>query len=333
MGAHYGAHPLRAPNSSQATLPPARLFGAPVHPHVVHAPPPAPLGARAPMVPLPHVHMAPHIAHVPVCSGAPPVSAHSAPNYYELYADAVSHARCLQETLDATRRELERARERVSQLERAKPDPPRVQSRYWTPDEHARFLEALGVHGAKDVRAIASFVGTRNATQVRTHAQKFFLRRAREAKGGSALQNARKRSMSESDLARVDRAHATPPGSPLPRELRFPLPKPLSKPPTGDTLMLNAPALPPPQPLPPPVPTFGAHVSSLTKPALSIPAMMNAAPPSSMHLSTHIESRFGRPSADKPPAPLPSTHSDNSGINLLSLVASEREMQSVNMRH
>lgn len=73
-------------------------------------------------------------------------------------------------------------------------------------------------YGPKDVRAIASYVGSRNATQVRTHAQKYFLRVAREAKAGNALQAVRKRSMSESDLARVGRAVGTPPDSPLPRD-------------------------------------------------------------------------------------------------------------------
>jgi hypothetical protein len=37
-------------------------------------------------------------------------------------------------------------------------------------------LDALQIIGPKDVKAIASFVGSRSATQVRTHAQKFFLK-------------------------------------------------------------------------------------------------------------------------------------------------------------
>jgi SHAQKYF class myb-like DNA-binding protein len=48
--------------------------------------------------------------------------------------------------------------------------------RYWTDEEHQKFLDALQVIGPKDVKAIAAFVGTRSATQVRTHAQKFFLK-------------------------------------------------------------------------------------------------------------------------------------------------------------
>lgn len=56
------------------------------------------------------------------------------------------------------------------------------QSRYWTPDEHRLFLEALNQFGHKDLRAISGYVGTRNMTQVRTHSQKYFMRLMREAK-------------------------------------------------------------------------------------------------------------------------------------------------------
>jgi len=63
---------------------------------------------------------------------------------------------------------------------------PRAQSqkssgpRYWTPAEHNRFVEALDKFGRKDVKSIAKYVETRNATQVRTHAQKYFLRMKKE---------------------------------------------------------------------------------------------------------------------------------------------------------
>jgi len=50
------------------------------------------------------------------------------------------------------------------------------QSRYWTKVEHELFLEALEKFGPKDVKSISAFVGTRTPTQVRTHAQKYFLR-------------------------------------------------------------------------------------------------------------------------------------------------------------
>mmetsp|Transcript_9858 Transcript_9858/g.15423 ORF Transcript_9858/g.15423 Transcript_9858/m.15423 type:complete len:325 (-) Transcript_9858:134-1108(-) len=55
------------------------------------------------------------------------------------------------------------------------------QNRYWTQEEHQRFLQALKIFGHKDVRAIAEYVGSRNTTQIRTHAQKYF--KKLEAKG------------------------------------------------------------------------------------------------------------------------------------------------------
>jgi len=79
------------------------------------------------------------------------------------------------------------------------------QPRYWTPDEHQRFLEALEKYGSKDVRAIANHVRTRNATQVRTHAQKYFLRVAKESKEHIILNDSKQRSMSEGDLTRMGR--------------------------------------------------------------------------------------------------------------------------------
>jgi len=57
----------------------------------------------------------------------------------------------------------------------------KTSSRYWTGDEHERFLEGLSLFGPKDIKGIAKHVGTRNATQVRTHAQKYYLRLSREA--------------------------------------------------------------------------------------------------------------------------------------------------------
>ncbi|GAB0491845.1 hypothetical protein MMPV_003100 [Pyropia vietnamensis] len=53
-------------------------------------------------------------------------------------------------------------------------------SRYWTAEEHARFLDGLRQFGAKDIKGIARHVGSRSATQVRTHQQKYNLRLLRE---------------------------------------------------------------------------------------------------------------------------------------------------------
>ncbi|KAK4533302.1 hypothetical protein CCYA_CCYA16G4184 [Cyanidiococcus yangmingshanensis] len=54
-------------------------------------------------------------------------------------------------------------------------------TRYWTESEHRLFLEALKIYGHRNLKAISAYVGTRNATQVRTHIQKYFMRLTREA--------------------------------------------------------------------------------------------------------------------------------------------------------
>mmetsp|Transcript_15985 Transcript_15985/g.37890 ORF Transcript_15985/g.37890 Transcript_15985/m.37890 type:complete len:404 (+) Transcript_15985:338-1549(+) len=59
------------------------------------------------------------------------------------------------------------------------------QTRYWSVPEHQRFLEAVRIYGRKNLKAIAVYVGTRSATQVKTHSQKYFQklqRLARQAK-------------------------------------------------------------------------------------------------------------------------------------------------------
>lgn len=45
----------------------------------------------------------------------------------------------------------------------------------WTHEEHARFLKAIRLYG-KDWKKIEKFVGTRSGSQVRSHAQKYFLK-------------------------------------------------------------------------------------------------------------------------------------------------------------
>lgn len=59
-------------------------------------------------------------------------------------------------------------------------DGSRSHQRYWSNDEHQRFLEGVTKYGRKSLKAIADHVGTRTATQVRTHSQKYFLKLARQ---------------------------------------------------------------------------------------------------------------------------------------------------------
>ncbi len=81
--------------------------------------------------------------------------------------------------------------------------------RYWTEAEHTRFLDALQIVGPKDVKGIASIVGSRNATQARTHAQKYFLKLARMKKcAEEALKNGSPGSIQESWLQHVSMAYA-----------------------------------------------------------------------------------------------------------------------------
>mmetsp|Transcript_34533 Transcript_34533/g.62984 ORF Transcript_34533/g.62984 Transcript_34533/m.62984 type:complete len:242 (-) Transcript_34533:567-1292(-) len=54
----------------------------------------------------------------------------------------------------------------------------------WTPEEHNLFLKALSIHG-KNWKTVAQFVGTRSVVQVRTHAQKHFLKMAKCAPSSS----------------------------------------------------------------------------------------------------------------------------------------------------
>jgi SHAQKYF class myb-like DNA-binding protein len=70
-----------------------------------------------------------------------------------------------------------------------KSSPPLTKPRYgksskkttgrWTKEEHQRFIEGLKKFG-KNWKQVEEFVGTRNGTQIRSHAQKFFLRLERE---------------------------------------------------------------------------------------------------------------------------------------------------------
>jgi len=58
-----------------------------------------------------------------------------------------------------------------------KPEPPakKMNSGRWSADEHKRFLAGLDQFGTGNWKKITEMVGTRSCTQIRTHAQKYFI--------------------------------------------------------------------------------------------------------------------------------------------------------------
>lgn len=52
----------------------------------------------------------------------------------------------------------------------------------WNPEEHKRFVEALKLYG-RNWKKVEEHVGTRDGTQVRSHAQKYFAKLEKESKG------------------------------------------------------------------------------------------------------------------------------------------------------
>lgn len=58
---------------------------------------------------------------------------------------------------------------------------------WWSPEEHQAFIRAYETHG-KNWRRVAEEVGSRSITQVRSHAQKYFLKLKRHALKAQAAQ-------------------------------------------------------------------------------------------------------------------------------------------------
>jgi len=86
------------------------------------------------------------------------------------------------------------------------------QSRYWTKEEHEKFLDALKIYGKKDVKNISLHVGTRNPTQVRTHAQKYFLKQKKENEKKSQQKDTdiQKEDQYQKDWTKVNNTRKTP---------------------------------------------------------------------------------------------------------------------------
>ncbi len=51
-----------------------------------------------------------------------------------------------------------------------------VNTSFWSNEEHSRFLLGVEKFGVKNAKEIAKFVGTRTPVQVRSHAQKYFMK-------------------------------------------------------------------------------------------------------------------------------------------------------------
>jgi len=100
-------------------------------------------------------------------------------------AKVLSENRKLRQELEEVKKELEKARQELKDKQVVKKmidEDAEMHTRYWLPDEHQRFLAGLQKYGHKDMKSIAEFVATRSTTQVRTHAQKYFLKLERHGK-------------------------------------------------------------------------------------------------------------------------------------------------------
>mmetsp|Transcript_47265 Transcript_47265/g.94745 ORF Transcript_47265/g.94745 Transcript_47265/m.94745 type:complete len:419 (+) Transcript_47265:70-1326(+) len=100
-------------------------------------------------------------------------------------AKVLAENRRLRQELEETKKELENAKRELQDKELVKKmidEDAEMHTRYWLPDEHQRFLVGLQKYGHKDMKSIAEYVGTRSTVQVRTHAQKYFLKLERHGK-------------------------------------------------------------------------------------------------------------------------------------------------------
>lgn len=87
----------------------------------------------------------------------------------------------------------------------------------WTEDEHQLFLQGLEQHG-KSWKKIACVVKSRNAVQVRTHAQKHFKKLAKSGQQGNVPSETR----AEGDTDRTQRKRKAVPSGDVPSGDRDP---------------------------------------------------------------------------------------------------------------
>jgi len=94
-----------------------------------------------------------------------------------------------------------------SQVQDASPsrcDSERTNGR-WTKEEHNRFVEAIQLHG-KNWKQVEDCVGTRTGAQIRSHAQKYFLKLEKEVKTNQKAKVTKKSSKkaSEGSISTLD---------------------------------------------------------------------------------------------------------------------------------
>jgi SHAQKYF class myb-like DNA-binding protein len=121
----------------------------------------------------------------------------------------------LQQKLREARAEIEKLRNELKELRAPFVEDPKLNNKkriqYWGEEEHAKFLEALELFDAKKVKEISQFLGTRSPAQVRSHAQKHFLKVKKQAK----LKN-RKARQGEPPDSSFENSSLRPPPIPIP---------------------------------------------------------------------------------------------------------------------